>query len=49
MSEGQQTGRFDNYKAVISSVMCEGATGDWKQLVWVSGVTVLLSDSGSGR
>lgn len=29
-------------QAVISSVRREGVTGDWKQLSWVSGMTVLL-------
>ena len=29
-------------QAVISSVTGEGVTGDWKQLSWVSGMTVLL-------
>jgi hypothetical protein len=30
------------WQAVISSVIGEGLTGDWKQLSWVSGMTVLL-------
>jgi len=29
-------------QAVISSVIGEGVTGDWKQLSWVSGMTVFL-------